>query len=132
MPKIIPFLMFTKGGAEEALNYYISIFADAEIVSIERYGKGEAEPEGNVLRAVFKLNGQTFMCIDSSSAPHQFTFTPAISLYVDCATAAEVESLYTKLAAEGTVLMELGAYPFSPQYGWVQDKFGISWQLTVS
>jgi predicted 3-demethylubiquinone-9 3-methyltransferase (glyoxalase superfamily) len=132
MQKIIPFLMFTKGGAQEALKYYTSIFEDSKTVSIERYGKGESEPEGNVAKAVFTLNGQTFMCIDSSAAPHQFTFTPAISLYVTCKTEAEIEVLFEKLSAGGAVLMELAAYPFSPKFAWVQDKFGVSWQLSLA
>jgi predicted 3-demethylubiquinone-9 3-methyltransferase (glyoxalase superfamily) len=128
--KITPFLMFT-GRAEEAMNYYISIFDNAEILSIQRYGPNEAGAEGSVLHATFSLNGQVFMCIDSA-VTHQFTFTPSISFYVTCETEAEIDRLFAKLSQDGQVLMPLAAYPFSPKFGWVADQFGVSWQLSLA
>lgn len=129
MGKITTFFMFD-GKAEEAMNFYTSLFDRSEIISITRYGANEAGKEGSVLHATFTLNGQEFMCIDSSIT-HDFTFTPSMSLYVTCDTEAEIERLYEKLSEDGTVLMPLAAYPFSEKFGWVADRFGVSWQLTL-
>lgn len=107
-------------------SFYTSIFNQSEILSITRYGANEAGDEGSVKTARFSLKGQEFMCID-----HGFTFTPAISLYVICDTVEEVDGLFNKLSEGGKVLMPLAAYPFSERLGWVQDKFGVSWQLTL-
>ncbi|MDM5155634.1 VOC family protein [Bacillus sp. DX1.1] len=128
--KITTFLMFS-GQAEEAMNHYISIFDKSEIISITRYGANEEGVEGTVLHATFSLNGQEFMCIDSS-VKHGFTFTPAISLYVTCDTEEEIERVFEKLSQDGTVLMPLAAYPFSEKFCWVGDKFGVSWQLSLA
>lgn len=128
--KISTFLMFS-GKAEEAMNHYISIFDQSEILSIQRYGANEAGAEGSVLRASFSLHGQVFMCIDSY-VRHEFTFTPAISLYVTCDTENEIDRAFEKLSDGGTVLMPLGAYPFSEKFGWVQDRYGVSWQLNLA
>lgn len=127
--KITTFLMFS-GNAEEAMNFYISLFDNSEIVNISRYGANEAGKEGTVIHAIFSLNGQEYMCIDSSVV-HEFTFTPAISLYVRCNTVAEIDEVFEKLSEGGMVLMPLTAFPFSERFGWVQDKFGVSWQLTL-
>lgn len=127
--KITTFMMFN-GEAEEAMRFYTSIFDHAEILSITRYGANEAGKEGSVLHATFMLKGQVFMCIDSY-VKHNFTFTPAISLFVACDTDDEIERLFTQLAQDGMVLMPLGAYPFSNKYGWVADKYGVTWQLNL-
>lgn len=79
--------------------------------------------------AIFSLNGQEFMCIDSY-VRHEFTFTPAMSLYVTCNTEEEIDKVFEKLSEGGKVLMPLGSYPFSERFGWVNDKYGVSWQLT--
>jgi predicted 3-demethylubiquinone-9 3-methyltransferase (glyoxalase superfamily) len=129
MQKIMTFLMF-EGRAEEAMNFYISLFKDSEIVNIVRYGPNEAGPEGSVLNAVFTLNGQAYMCIDSYMQ-HQFTFTPAISLFVTCETEAEIDQLFARLSQGGEILMPLDAYPFSQKFGWTADRFGVSWQLSL-
>src|SRR2546423_13680478 len=120
--KITTFLMFD-GKAEEAMNYYVSVFDQAEILSIQRYGADEAAAEGTVLRATFSLYGQVFMCIDSS-VKHAFTFTPAISLYITCATEDEIDRLFEKLSQGGEVFMPLAVYPFSDKFGWLADKYG--------
>lgn len=130
MPKITTFLMF-EGNAEAAMNFYMSLFADSKIVSIQRYGKEGPGPEGSVVHAIFALNGQEFMCIDSP-AKHAFTFTPATSLFVTCDSAAEVDSLFAKLSEGGQVLMPLDTYPFAKRYGWCNDRFGMSWQISFS
>jgi len=127
--KITTFLMF-EGNAEEAMNFYISLFADAEVVNITRYGAESAGTEGSVQHATFTLAGEQFMCIDSPTK-HDFTFTPAISLFVQCETEAELDRLYACLADQGTELMPLGNYGFSTKFGWVNDRFGVSWQLNL-
>ena len=76
------------------------------------------------------LAGQTFMCIDSP-VKHGFTFTPAMSLFVDCADEPEIDTLFAKLSEGGQVLMPLGQYPFASKFGWVSDQFGVSWQLNL-
>lgn len=129
MQKITPFLMF-EGRAEEAMNYYIALFEQAEIVSITRYGPDEMGTEGSVKHALFSINDQEFMCIDSN-VEHDFTFTPAISLYVNCQTEAEIDRLFEKLSNGGQILMPLDRYPFSEKFAWIADKFGVSWQLNL-
>jgi predicted 3-demethylubiquinone-9 3-methyltransferase (glyoxalase superfamily) len=81
--------------------------------------------------AVFTLNGKEFMAIDGAG-PHAFTFTPAISLFVECESVEEIERAYRSLSDGGMALMELGDYGFSKRFGWVQDKFGVSWQLNLA
>ena len=130
MPKITTLLMF-EGKAEEAINFYISIFDNSKIISISRYGANEAGEKGNVARAIFSLNGQEFMCTDSV-VKHPFTFTPAMSLFVTFDTEDEINRVFAKLSEDGSVLMPLSAYPFSPKFGWVNDKFGVSWQLSLT
>jgi predicted 3-demethylubiquinone-9 3-methyltransferase (glyoxalase superfamily) len=130
MNNITIFLMF-EGKAEEAMNFYISLFADSAIKSISRYGENEDGPAGTVRQAVFALNGQEFMCIDSF-VKHGFTFTPAMSLFVRLGAESELDKLYAALSEGGQILMPLDAYPFSKKYGWVNDKYGVSWQLTLA
>jgi len=127
-PTITTFLMFD-GKAEEAMTFYVSLFAGARILKVERYGKGEMGPEGLVKLATFDLAGQMFMCIDSP-AKHAFTFTPSMSLFVDCGE-LEIDTLFARLSEGGHVLMPLAEYPFSRRFGWVSDMFGVSWQLRL-
>ena len=129
MQKFTTFLMFT-GQAEEAMNLYTSLFKQSEILNITRYGANEAGAEGTVQHATFTLNGQEFMCIDSS-AQHAFTFTPSISLYVRCETEEEIDRVFTVLSQDGQILMPLDRYPFSQKFGWLSDRFGVSWQLSL-
>jgi predicted 3-demethylubiquinone-9 3-methyltransferase (glyoxalase superfamily) len=119
------------GKAEEAMGFYTSLFTDSAIKSISRYGENEGGPAGSVRHAVFALNGQEFMCIDSV-VKHGFTFTPAMSLFVGVDAESELDKLYAALSEGGQILMPLGAYPFSKKYGWVNDKYGVSWQLTLA
>jgi len=130
MNNITIFLMF-EGKAEEAMNFYASLFTDSAIKSISRYGENEGGPAGTVRHAVFALNGQEFMCIDSF-VKHGFTFTPAMSLFVKLDAESELDKLYAALSEGGQILMPLDAYPFSKKYGWVNDKYGVSWQLTFA
>ncbi len=129
MQKLTTFLMF-EGKAEEAMVFYTSLFEHSKIQSIARYGPNQSGTEGTVMHATFSLGGQEFMCIDSNVA-HGFTFTPAMSIYVNCETEEEVDRLYGKLSEGGQVLMPLERYPFSDKFTWISDRFGVSWQLTL-
>ncbi len=115
MQKITPFLWFN-GNAEEAANFYISIFQNSKIVSVTRYGEAGPGPKGSVMSVTFQLEGQQFMALNAGP---QFSFTPAISFFVNCQTQAEVDELWDKLSA--------GAK--KERCGWLKDKFGLSWQI---
>jgi len=130
MEKVLPFLMFQDGNAEEAMNYYTSIFEEAEITSIVRYGANEPGEEGKVMQATFSIKGQEIMCIDSN-IKHQFSFTPSFSIFVICSTDEEIDRLFYQLIDDGQALMALGDYGFSEKFGWVNDRFGVSWQLNL-
>jgi predicted 3-demethylubiquinone-9 3-methyltransferase (glyoxalase superfamily) len=129
MSKVTPFLMF-QGNAEEAMNYYTSIIEDSEITSILRYGADGPGDEGSIVRATFSLKGQEFMCIDSN-VKHEFTFTPSFSIYLTCDSEEEIGRLYDSLLQGGQALMPLGEYGFSKKFGWISDKFGVSWQFNL-
>ena len=129
MQKVTTFLMFT-GQAEAAMNLYTSLFKQSAILNITRYGANEAGAEGSVQHATFTLNGQEFMCIDSNPV-HAFTFTPSMSLYVRCDTEEEIDRVFATLSQDGQILMPLDRYPFSQKFGWLADRFGVSWQLSL-
>lgn len=112
------------------MNYYTSLIDGSEIINIIRYGAGEPGEEGSVMHATFKLNGQEIMCIDSN-IQHEFTFTPSFSLFLTCDSEEEIDRLYDKLSEGGEALMPLGEYGFSKKFGWINDRFGVSWQLTL-
>ena len=133
MTETTPFLMFCgphKGQAEEAITLYVSLLKNSQIISIDRYGANEHEPEGTVRLARFTLAGREYMAIDSA-LEHNFTFTPAFSIFVTCDDAPELETLYETLDAGGAVLMPLDNYGFSRKFGWVNDRYGVSWQLNL-
>jgi len=122
------FLMFDDGRAEEAMTFYVSLFPDGKVESLRRWGAGEAGPEGSIMHAAFGIAGQRLMCIDSP-AKHAFGFTPSVSLFVECDSAAEVDRLFAALSPGCAVLMPLDAYPFAQRFAWLNDRFGVSWQL---
>lgn len=115
MQKISPFLWFNDN-AEEAANLYVSLFRDAKITSISRYGDGAPLPAGTAMSVTFELEGLEFKALNGG--PH-YTFSPATSFYVDCETQEEVDSLWDKLAEGGQVM----------QCGWLTDRFGVTWQI---
>ena len=118
MQKITPCLWFDNQ-AEEAVNFYVSVFKNSKIENITRYGEAGPGPEGSVLTVIFKLEGQDFMALNGGPV---FQFTPAISLYVDCANQEEVDTLWSNLSAVKE----------AEQCGWLQDKYGVSWQIVPS
>jgi predicted 3-demethylubiquinone-9 3-methyltransferase (glyoxalase superfamily) len=116
--KITPFLWFD-GKAEEAMNFYVSIFQNSKVISIARYGEAGPGPKGTVICATFQLDGQEFFALNGGP---QFTFSPAISFFVNCETQQEVDELWEKLSEGG----EKG------RCGWLKDKYGLSWQVIPS
>jgi predicted 3-demethylubiquinone-9 3-methyltransferase (glyoxalase superfamily) len=118
MKKITPFLWFNSA-AEEAANFYVSIFKNSRILGLNRYGDAGSGQKGSVMSAVFELDGQEFYALNGGPV---FNFTPAISFFVDCNSQQEIDELWEKLSAGG----EQG------QCGWLKDKFGLSWQIVPS
>lgn len=122
MQKITPFLWFDTQ-AEEAVNYYVSIFKNSKIVNVARYGDDAAKvsgrPMGSVMTVAFQLDGQPFVALNGGPV---FSFTPAISFMVDCKTQEEVDHLWDKLSADGE----------QQQCGWLRDRYGVSWQIVPS
>lgn len=115
MQKIMPCLWFDNQ-AEEAVNLYTSLFKNSRLLSVARYGEAGPGPKDSVMTITFELEGQPFMALNGG--PH-YTFSPAISFYVDCATQEEVDELWEKLSEGGEI----------DQCGWLRDKFGVSWQI---
>jgi len=115
MQKVTPFLWFNDK-AEEAMNFYVSIFRNSRTVAITRYGDEGPGPKGTVMTAVFQLEGQEFIALNGGP---QFTFSPAISFVVNCETQKEVDDYWEKLSAGGR----------TDRCGWLQDKYGLSWQI---
>ncbi len=128
--QIATFLTFQKEDAEQAMNFYVGLFDNSNIVNIKRWGKEAPGKEGTIMHATFNLNGKLFMCSDSPPI-HNWDFTPAVSIYVECVDAIELEQLFTKLSENGKVMMPLGNYGFSKKFGFTEDKFGVSWQLNL-
>ncbi len=119
--KITPFLWFNDN-AEEAVNFYTSVFDNSKIQSLNRM------PDGKVMTAGFQLEGQDFAALNGGP---MFTFNPAVSFFVICETAEEVDATWHKLTEGGQVMMPLDTYPWSGRYGWGQDRFGLSWQVML-
>ncbi len=115
MQKVTPFLWFD-GNAEDAANYYISIFKNSKMGKISRYGDAGPGPKGSAMSVTFQIEGQEFFALNGGP---QFKFTPAISFFVNCETQQQVDELWEKLSAGGR----------TDRCGWLQDKFGVSWQI---
>jgi predicted 3-demethylubiquinone-9 3-methyltransferase (glyoxalase superfamily) len=127
LQKLTPFLMFQKGDAEAAMTFYTGLFGDGEVLALERFGPGEPGPEGGVKQGVIRLAGQQMRVLDSPPV-HDFDFTPSMSLFVVCDSAEEQQALWSALSEGGTPLMPLDDYGFGP-FGWINDRFGVSWQI---
>ncbi len=115
MQKITTFLWFDDQ-AEDATNFYTSIFRNSKVGRVSRYGDAGPGPKGSVMVATFTLEGQEFMALNGGPV---YTFTPAVSLYVSCETQQEVDDLWARLSAGGK----------PGRCGWLEDKFGLSWQI---
>lgn len=129
--QIITFLTFQDNNAENAMNFYVELFDNSEIIDIQRWGEEGPGEEGKIMHATFDLNGDLFMCSDSPPI-HDWDFSPAISNYIEFDSESELEVLFSKLAENGNVAMPLDNYGFSQKFGWVIDQFGISWQFNFN
>lgn len=119
------------GKAEEAINFYVSLFDNSKVKNIERWKTDEpGGKEGLIKHAIFSLAGQEYMASENT-LEHQFTFTPAISIFVQCKDEKELNKLFSVLSEGGKVMMPLDNYGFSKKFGWVGDKYGVSWQLNL-
>ncbi|TSB47913.1 VOC family protein [Alkalicoccobacillus porphyridii] len=127
--KITTFITF-EGQAVAAMDLYTSVFKDARIENEVRYGVEGPGKEGTIQHAVFSIHGQAFMCSDSF-VKHDWDITPGVSLFVHCEDEEEIDVVFTKLSDGGKVLMPLGDYGFGKKFGWVEDPFGVSWQLNL-
>ena len=125
-----PFLMFQGGKAEEAMNFYTAVLPEARIDTIDRYGEGGPGKAGTVRLATFSVGDQRVMAIDSPVA-HAFTFTPAFSFFVTCQSEDDLRRFAAALGEGGGVLMPPGDYGFSRLFTWLNDRFGVSWQLNL-
>lgn len=130
MPRSVATQLMFEGKAEEAMTLYVSLF-NGSVTAVEKYGPGGPGPEGTVKRAEFTLNGHRLACIDSP-VKHAFTFTPSASLFVECADEVELDKAFATLSEGGAVLMPPGNYGFSRKFTWVNDRFGVSWQLNLA
>ena len=118
MQKITPFLWFDNN-AEEAMNFYVSVFKNAKITSLTRFGDAGPGPKGTVMTGIFQIEGQEFYALNGGP---NYSFTPAISLFVNCESQQEIDELWEKLSEGGK----------KDRCGWLTDKFGLSWQIVPS
>ena len=125
-----PFLMF-QGNAKDAVEVYASLIPGSRIERIETYGPGEAGPEGSFKLAHMSLAGQSVMCLESP-VRHAFGFTPSFSFFVECTDETELRRIASALLEGGEALMPLDSYGFSRLFVWLNDRFGVSWQLNLS
>lgn len=127
---VLTHLMF-EGSAEQAMNFYVSLIPGSKIIAVDRYDAAGPGPAGSIRTARFELLGREFLCIDSF-IKHAFTFTPSVSIFVECESLEEIQRLASGLGDGGKELMPLGNYGFSQQFAWVQDRFGVSWQVNLA
>ena len=128
--RVAPFLMFQGGDAEAAMSLYVATVPGSRILELERWGPEGPGAEGQVMRASFSLAGLEVRCFDSP-VKHAFGFTPSSSLFVTCASEAELDRIAAALSEGGRYLMPIGSYGFSRRFAWLDDRFGVSWQLDL-
>lgn len=129
--QLTTFFTFQESNAEEAMNFYVSLFENSKVTHIEKYGKEGPGKEGTIFYATFELNGSQYACSDSF-IKHEWDFSPAVSNWIECKSSEELERLFTALAEGGEVMMPLDNYGFSEKFGFVADRFGVSWQLSLN
>ncbi|MGX7419724.1 VOC family protein [Carnobacterium gallinarum] len=126
MKTVSPFLMF-QGNAKEALAFYQDVFMESMSLVV---AQSDIE-EYDSYQGSFTIKGQELRFLNST-IKHEFDFTPSFSLFIECDSMEEVDYLFNRLSANGSVLMELASYPFAEKYGWIKDQYGVSWQLVLN
>ncbi len=126
---VTPFLMF-EGKAQEAMDFYVELIPNSRIVEVEKWGDSNPDASDLIMFATVNIGGQDVRMSDSP-IEHAFTFTPSISLFVECESESEITRLSTALSEDGNVLMPLDSYEWGEKFAWVEDRFGVSWQLIL-
>lgn len=127
MKSMTPFLMF-EGRAEEAIQFYQSVFKNVEVVFINYFESGEME--GKVMQSLITINGNPVI-LNDANVSETSKFTPSMSFFIECDSMDELITIYEKIKSKGSILMPLEDYGFSRQFAWVTDPFGVSWQLNL-
>lgn len=127
---VLPFLMFQGNKAEEAIDFYTKLIPNSSVEEIRRYGDSNPDFSEQIMFATVSIGGQRVLFSDSP-IKHNFDFTPSFSLFVECESKEEIQSIASALEDGGRVLMPLGSYGFSDQFAWIEDRFGVSFQLNV-
>lgn len=127
MKSMTPFLMF-EGRAEEAIQFYQSVFKDVEVVFINYFESGETK--GKVMQSLITINGNPVI-LNDADVSEASKFTPSMSFFIECDSMDELITIYEKIKSKGSILMPLEDYGFSRQFAWVTDPFGVSWQLNL-
>ncbi|MGI9399650.1 MAG: VOC family protein [Rhizobiaceae bacterium] len=130
MTRVSTHLMF-QGSASEALNAYSNVFSDFNVEKVEKYGEGEQGNPGTIKQALVSFGGHRLIVFDSPPV-HDFDFTPSMSLFVDFESEDALETAFARLSENGKILMPLNDYGFSKRFGWLSDRFGVSWQLNLA
>lgn len=124
---VTPFLMF-EGKAQEAMDFYVELFPNSRVVEVQKFGDANPGAPDLIMFATVNISGQDII-LNDSPIEHAFKFTPAISLFVECESESEVTRLANALGEDGKFLMPLDSYDFGRKFAWVEDRFGVSWQL---
>jgi predicted 3-demethylubiquinone-9 3-methyltransferase (glyoxalase superfamily) len=119
-----------EGRAEEAMTLYVSLFPDGRVLDVVRRDAQGSTAIGTIVRAKFEIAGQTIFCSDSA-VKHAFTFTPSCSLFAGFDSEGELDRMFAALSQDGAILMEPANYGFSRKFAWINDRFGVSWQLNL-
>ncbi len=128
--QIITSLTFQDGNAEKAMNFYVELFDNSQVIDVQHWGENAPVEAGKIMKATFEIDGNLFMCSDSP-AIHDWNFSPAVSNFIECESENEIQRLFSKLSKNGDIKMSLENYGFSEKFAWVDDQFGVSWQLNL-